>query len=122
MNDELIYGLLISLIPTDQLLLLSAKIQSLNNEINNELKQRNNTPSQPINIYVTNDREFRVNSINIHRYDNEILYEFKRYGNCIVDVVDQNNLSIIYNDVNDAKIAKINLENLRYAIAKIVIE
>lgn len=120
MEDSRIYALLISVIPTEKLKILSAKIQVLTNEINTELHERSGM-IQSIHIYQSADKEITINGNNISEFINEILFESKRYGNAVAKVIDINTITIEYTNVVNAQNALQHQNELLYAIQKIFI-
>lgn len=120
MEDKHIYSLLISLIPTDKLKLLSAKIQLLTNEINTELYERNGM-IYSIDLYQSGENEIIVKGNSISEYSDEIKSEFKKYGHVTVIVMDINTISIEFQNAENAKLAMEHSNELLYAIKKMFI-
>ncbi len=120
MEDKHIYTLLISLIPTDKLRSLSAKIQLLSNEINTELYERNGMVYS-IDLFKSGENEITVRGNSISEYGNEINNEFTKYGHSSFHVIDINSILIEYAHVNDAQRAIEHRDELLYAIKKIFI-
>lgn len=121
MEDGRIYSLLISVIPTEKLKILSAKIQVLTNEINTELYERNGI-IQSIDITQSGEKEITIRGNNISEYNSEILFEFKRYGEATIHVVDISTLTIEYHHAVNAQNAIQHRDELLYAIKKIFID